>query len=682
MQRENVQDQQGSDGHETGGVYLSKDAGDTWTRINSLNPRPMYFSQIRVDPSDERFLYVLGVSLHRSTNGGKTFTGDGGDRVHSDFHALWVDPRDGRHLITGCDGGFYATWDRTRKWEHLNHMALGQFYHVTIDSRRPYRVYGGLQDNGSWGGPSRTFAGPGIVNEDWISVGGGDGFVCRTDPFDPDIVYSESQDGSMGRRNLKTGETGRIAPRAKKGVRYRFNWNTPFVLSTHNPGIFYCGGNFVFRSLKRGDDLKAISPEISRTGRGTATAVAESPMNADVLWCGTDDGNLWVTKDGGSNWTNVADKVGLPGPRWVATLEPSRFVEGRCYAAFDAHRSDDDQPYACVTEDFGETWQSLRSNLPVGSTRCLREDLKNGNLLFCGTEFAAFASLDRGKTWTKINGNLPTVAVHEMALQPNGSDLVVATHGRSVWITDIAALRQMTGEAVEAAAFLYAPTAVVRWHNEPSRGTGGGAQRFVGENPNRGAVLSYSLTKKAEKAQVRVLDYTGKVVRELEAKTEPGLHQVTWDLAARAPQAAGRQGGANRGAADEGGRRPRAAADAAAPGSGAETPPAPAPANRPAGGGAQGAGGQGAQGGQGGGPGGRQGGGGRGAGRGVPLGIYRIVLVVDGKEFEQAIRIEADPTLPPEVAANVGFEETVEETGEEEEERAREAVLDPLVIHD
>ncbi|MEO6595106.1 MAG: PDZ domain-containing protein, partial [Planctomycetota bacterium] len=723
-QMPNVQNQQGPDSHEYGGVYRSADGGESWTRINSLNPRPMYFSQIRVDPSDERYLFVAGVSLHRSTNGGKTFTADGGDRVHSDFHALWIDPRDGRHMITGCDGGFYASWDRARRWEHLNHLALGQFYHVTIDSRRPYRVYGGLQDNGSWGGPSRTLAGPGIINSDWISVGGGDGFVCRTDPFDPDIVYSESQDGAMGRRNIATGETQRISPRPTRGVRYRFNWNTPFVLSTHNAGIFYCGGNYVFRSLKRGEDLKAISPEISRTGRGTASAVAESPRNADLLWCGTDDGNLWVTKDGGSNWSNVADKVGLPGARWVATLEPSRFVEGRCYVAFDAHRGDDEQPYVYVTEDFGETWQSLRGNLPVGSTRCLREDIKNANLLFCGTEFAAFASLDRGKTWAKINGNLPTVAVHEMALQPNGTDLVVATHGRSLWITDIGALRQMTGEAMQAVAFLYEPAPAVRWHSEPSRGTGSGAQQFVGANPTRGAVLSYSLTKKAEKASIRILDYTGKVVRELEAKTEPGLHQVTWDLAARPPQvavAAGRGAGAAAntergpgGAAGQGrGRRGARAGQGNAAG-GAEgteaasqttspiappTTPAGAPAREPgqpvAGaprpqGGQGGPAGQGGSGGQvgSGAQGGPGGGFGRGGGRSVPLGVYRILLDVDGKVVEQTIRLEADPTLPPDVAATVGFEdaETGWDDAEEQEEHegeaeARGASAAP-VIHD
>ncbi len=230
-QRENVQRQQGPNGHEYGGVYKSTDGGETWARINSVNPRPMYFSQIRVDPSDDKYLYVLGISLYRSSDGGKTFRGDGNNGVHPDQHALWIYPRDGRHMIVGCDGGFYMTWDRMAHWDFLNHLAIGQFYHCCVDSRRPYRVYGGLQDNGSWGGPSHSLSG-GILNEDWVTVLGGDGFVCRVDPTDPDIVYAESQDGNIARRNLRTGEFAAIRPRLKEGQPpYRFNWNTPFILS-------------------------------------------------------------------------------------------------------------------------------------------------------------------------------------------------------------------------------------------------------------------------------------------------------------------------------------------------------------------------------------------------------------------------------------------------------------------
>jgi photosystem II stability/assembly factor-like uncharacterized protein len=534
-QRENVQEQQGPNGFEYGGLYKSSDGGESWTRINSVNPRPMYFSQVRVDPSDDKYIYVLGIGLYRSEDGGKTFKTDNGE-YHPDQHALWIDARDGRHMLLGTDGGYYVTYDRMARWEYLNHMAIGQFYHVALDSRRPYRVYGGLQDNGSWGGPSHTLDGQGPINADWIMASGGDGFVCRVDEQDADLVYCESQDGHMSRRNLRTGEFAPIGPRGQRDrPPYRFNWNTPFILSTHNSQIFYCGGNHVFRSVKKGDDLQEISPDISRTKRGSASALAESPRNANVLYAGTDDGYLWVTRDGGTKWTNVADKIGLPGPRWVASIEPSRFVEGRAYVAFDAHRSDDDAPYVYVTEDYGQTWKTLRGNLPMGSTRVLREDIDNQNVLYLGTEFGVWVSLDRGGVWTKINNNLPTVAVHELAQHPTSGEMVAATHGRSVWVLDVSALRQMKTETLKAEATLYKPTTAMRWRREPTRGTpyGGGNHRFVGENPPSGAQIYYSLAKKAEKIQLKIVDYAGQTVRELPVKKEQmtvGLHRLPWDL--------------------------------------------------------------------------------------------------------------------------------------------------------
>jgi photosystem II stability/assembly factor-like uncharacterized protein len=586
-QRENVQDQQGPGDHEYGGVYKSTDGGDTWTRINSVNPRPMYFSQIRVDPSDDQYVYVLGISLYRSMDGGKTFRDDGSRNVHPDQHALWINPKDGRHMIVGCDGGFYVTYDRMDHWDYLNHLAIGQFYHVAVDSRRPYRVYGGLQDNGSWGGPTNSLTSTGMINEDWLFIAGGDGFVCRVDPGDPDVVYYESQDGRMGRRNLRTGETASIQPRSR-GTGYRFNWNTPFILSQHNPRIFYCGGNYVFRSLKQGADLKPISPEVTRTKRGSATALAESPLNPEVLYVGTDDGYLWVTRDGGANWTNVTDRLGLPGYRWVATIEPSRYAEGRCYVVFDAHRSDDDAPYVFMTEDFGQSWKSLRANLPAGSTRCLREDLKNPNLLYLGTEFAAWASLNGGQSWSKINNNLPTVAIHEFALHPTAGEVVAATHGRSLWVLDVTALRQMTKEALTAKVHLYEPNTAIRWRSEPARLTmyGNGSRRFYGENPPLGAPIWYSLAQKAEKVSLKVVDFAGKTIQELEAKKEPGLHHVVWNLT-RQQTREDRE--------PMGGRRS-----------------------------------QGFQ-------------------RGVPVapGMYRVVLTVDGQDYAQALRVEADAAQAP-----------------------------------
>ncbi|MCS6859802.1 MAG: PDZ domain-containing protein [Abditibacteriales bacterium] len=646
-QQPNVQDQQGPNSHEYGGVYRSDDAGVTWKRVNSLNPRPMYFSKIRVDPSDDKYVYVLGVSLYRSRDGGKTFTADGNSRVHPDQHALWINPKDGRHMIVGTDGGFYVTYDRMTTWDHLNHAALGQFYHVAVDTRQPYRVVGGLQDNGTWMGPSRSLSSSGTINEDWFVIGGGDGFVCRVDPTDPDLVYYESQDGNMQRRNLRTGAWASIRPRPVPGKRFRFNWNTPFILSHHNPSIFYCAGNYVFRSVKRGDDLRIISPEIARTGRGTATALAESPRNPDVLWVGTDDGNLWVTQDGGQKWTNVADKVGLPGPRWVASIEPSRFVEGRCYVAFDGHRSDDDEPYVFVTEDFGKTWKSLRANLPTGSTRVLREDVKNQNLLFVGTEFAAFVSLNRGAYWTRLNNNLPTVAVHEFAIHPTAGEVAIATHGRSVWILDITPLRGMTKDALTAPAALYEPNTVIRWRREPTRVSmyGNGHRRYFGENPPNGAQIFYSIHQKAEKASLKILDHEGKVVRELPAQTAPGLHVATWDLS-RTPQRPAGGGGRGGGARPEGATSPQGATGAA----GATPPPlegsgeTPTPPSQGRGGGFGGLGG---------------------FARPVPAGLYRVVLTVDGKEYTQTLRIENDPVVPEASTANDDAETEEEEMKQE-----------------
>jgi len=541
----------------------------------------MYFSQIRVDPSDDRYVYATGVALYRSSNGGKTFRPDGGNGVHSDQHALWIDPRDGRHMLVGSDGGFYASYDRMQHWDYLNTTAIGQFYHVVVDTRQPYRVYGGMQDNGSWGGPSRSLSG-GILNDDWVLIGGGDGFVCGVDPEDPDVVYGESQDGNIYRRNLRTGASASARPRGA----HRFNWNTPFILSRHNPRIFYSAGNHVFRSLKQGENCKPISPEIPRTKRGSGTALSESPLNPDVLWAGTDDGNLWVTRDGGKEWTNVVDKliaakVGVKGPRWVASIEASRFEQGRAYVVLDGHRSDDDEPHVYVTEDFGEKWKSLRANLPWGSTRVLREDVDNPRLLYLGTEFAVWASINRGESWTKINSNLPTVAVHEIAVHPTAGEIVVATHGRSLWVLDVSALRQIKPSTLEEKMHLFRPQAAVRWRSEPTRGSpfGSGSRRFVGQNPPPGAQIYYVLGKKADKITLKIVDFTGKVVRELQAPGEAGFHRVSWDLTRLSLRLFGER-------------------------------------NVP-------------------------------FGELVAPGMYRVVLTVNGEELVQSLRVDADPTAPP-----------------------------------
>lgn len=543
-QQPNVQDQQGTEGYKYGGVYKSTDGGVSWQRINSLNTRPMYFSVVKVDPEDEQNIFVLGVAQHQSRDGGVTFTADFGRRVHADGHDLWINPSDGRHMIIGCDGGVYVTFDRGATWDHINTVAIGQFYHVAISPKEPYWVAGGLQDNGSWAGPALSRSG-GAVNEDWISLNGGDGFVCRVDPEDPDLFYAESQNGAIVRRHLVTGERGSIRPRREEGKVYRFNWNTPFILSAHNSKIFYSAGNYVFRSLDRGNDLRPISPEITLTQRGSATAFSESPLDPNVLYAGTDDGALWVTRDGGYNWDNITSRLGLPSPRWVATIEASRHAPGRVYVCLDAHRSDDDSPYIFISDDFGQTFKPLHESLPWGSTRCLREDLVNPNLLYLGTEFAFWISIDRGQSWTQFNQNLPTVAVHEVAIHPTNGEIVVATHGRSLWACDVSPLRQLKPENMTTAVAFFDPKEVVRWRRDAQRG--GTNRSFLSQNPSSGASLWYALPTQASTVVARIENIQGELVFELTGKAEPGLHMISWNLTAAAPPSA-RAGGRGAGA--------------------------------------------------------------------------------------------------------------------------------------
>lgn len=550
-------DRQGDNGHEYGGLYKSADGGESWTRINTLNPRPMYYSQIRIDPSNSDNVMVMGTSLYRSTDGGKSFDRGAGNGMHVDHHAEWIDPSNGDHIIHGCDGGVYVTYDAGKNWDHLNHVAIGQFYHVGVSSDRDYRVYGGLQDNGSWGGPSRT-AGTGARNQDWVRIGGGDGFRCLVDPDDTNVVYSQSQNGPPSWRNLETGARGSLRSRGGRGERVRFNWETPYVLSGHNSKIVYTAGNKVFKSLNRGQNMKAISPNITNTDRGAATALAESPEDADIVYVGADDGALWATHDGGDNWFDcfavelaAPDKEAegkeggpsadgddaakpisdlVPGPRWVSELVASAHERKRAYVTLDGHRSDDDATYALMTSDGGETWVSLTGTLPAGagSARTIAEDPVNEDVLYLGTEFQAFVSLDRGGNWTRFNGDLPTVAVHAFAINEPSGEVVAGTHGRSLWITSVNELRQMTPEVMGKPVHFYKPVSAVIWRD--AMGTGDTNRRFAAENPQAGAHFVYHLKEGAKAVKMEILDSTGKSVRTMDAPKQAGLHRITWNL--------------------------------------------------------------------------------------------------------------------------------------------------------
>ena len=553
---------------DSNGIYRSEDGGDSWTKVSDVAVRPMYYSQIRVDPSDDQRIYTLATRAHRSSDGGTTMTQDLAQGVHEDSHELWIDPDNGAHMILGNDGGLFRSYDYGDNWDFLGTLPVAQSYSVCLSPERLYSLYTGLQDNGNWGTPSAKRGNRGPGNVDWLMISGADGFVCAVDQDDSSTLYYETQNGNMRRVDLTTGQTVNIRPQVEGES---WSWESPIYLSPHDQNIFFTAGKSVFRSLTRGEDPHAISGNLAITERGTGTAVAQSPMNPQVLYAGYTDGGLWVTRDGGADWTRIDEHVGLPGLRYVDSIEPSRFAEGRVYVAFDGHRSNDDAPHAYVSEDFGTTWRSLNDTLPtVGSTRALREDIYSENLLYGGTEFGMFASVDRGRTWTRINGDLPTNSVQEVAIHPTAGEIAIATHGRGVWILDVTHLRQMTDPAVHG-THLFEPAPAVRWGaRRIRRGDLYGGDRFYAENHPGGAVIYYGLADDAQEVTLAIRNQAGEVLREVPATdlgenaTSAGLHRVIWDLrrdlteeerAAAEERGRGRGGrGGGRGGGGRGGR--------------------------------------------------------------------------------------------------------------------------------
>jgi photosystem II stability/assembly factor-like uncharacterized protein len=541
-----------------GGVFRTDDRGETWTHVSKLAPRGFYFSEIRVDPKDDQHLWVLGTDLYVSKDGGTTWSRQAAARTHVDHHALWIDPANPRRVLLGNDGGIYASWDAGEKWTFLNNVATGEFYNLGVDFKTPYTICGGLQDNGTWCGPSATLAATnvqeedsdqasGITNQDWRYYTGGDGFHVAIDPTDPSILYSEYQGGAINRLNLATGVRKQLRPAAREGQpEYRFNWNTPFVISHHDPSVLYLGGNVLFRLSNRGDDWQAISPDLTTlnpkkmvsAGSGAETyctivTISESPRDPKVIWAGTDDGNVQLTRDGGGSWTNVAGNL-PPEARglYVSRLEASHFDPARVFVAMDGHRSDVFKPFLFVSDDFGASFRPISATLPAGGpVQVVREDLENPDLLFCGTEFGAFASFDRGAHWTPLKQGMPTVAVDDLLIHPRDRDLIAGTHGRSILVLDdIAALEQATAAVRAVPYHLFQPRPARAFYYLPYGGIWGDGF-FTAKNPPFGAVIQYWVKEYSpDDVSIEIADAKGRTVRKLKGPASPGFNRVVWDL--------------------------------------------------------------------------------------------------------------------------------------------------------
>jgi len=527
-----------------GGTFWSKDGGESWTQISYLNPRPWYFSTPAVDPVDPARLYVPGDSFYVSSNSGKDFT-RAEIHVHPDFHAIWVDPRDHMHLLVGTDGGVFESRDKAETWNMLNGLVASQFYAVAFDMRKPYWVYGGLQDNGCWGIPTQTNHG-GVAYYDAVSVGGGDGFHCQVDPEDWTTVYSESQGGALSRIDLAKGGNKYIQPNFEGS---RFNWSTPFIISPNNPHTLYLGANRLYKTVDRGDHWRPISPDLTtndaskqRPGRlgvtqditgaeqhCTIITISESPLHQGLVYVGTDDGNVQVTRNDGATWTEIGHNVpGLPANTWCSRVTASKWVEGRVYATFDGHRSNDFKPYVYISEDYGKTWESLGGGLP--DEDCLyviTEGQRNRDLLFLGSEKSLRVSLDRGKSWTRLQSGFPTVAVHDLKVHPVELDLVIATHGRGIWTLDVSGLEQLDHEAMDKDVVLLHPQNVLLL-GRINRHQWEGDKNYLANNSQPGTRIQYYLHKPAKDAKIVISDPSGQTTTDYTGDTKVGLNVVEW----------------------------------------------------------------------------------------------------------------------------------------------------------
>jgi photosystem II stability/assembly factor-like uncharacterized protein len=544
------------------GLYKSEDGGKSWKHLNSdfaLVVRPFYFSRITIDPKNPDIVYKGGLNGSISRDGGKTFRNLGA--MHSDIHDILVDPIDTNRIYVATDGGMYRSWNNGSTLDIVKNLPISQYYHITLDTEEPYNIYGGLQDNGSWYGPSKSDGG--IEARDWNSVGYGDGFRVLKHPTKK-IIYSEMQGAeNIWRYNLETKELKTIQPLQEKGVvKLRFNWNTPIVTGLHNPDRIYAGSQFVHVSDDMGASWKIISPDLttndklkmnqensgglSKDNSGaenhcTLFTIAESPLSKDIIWAGADDGNVQITQDSGKTWKNVtANIIGLPKNTWCYHIEASNFAKGSAYAVFEGHTKNDMNTYVYKTTDFGTTWTSIVTKDIDGFARCIQEDYVNENLLFLGTEKGLYITVDGGKNWSKFENNMPAVAVMHLDLHKKTNDLVMATHGRGVIILDdVSILRQVTNEIIASDVYFFKTKPFVKVENSSFGGTASELE-FVGPNPSTSAQIVYYLKKRNTfgKIEMEIQDMNGNKIVNLPVSNQKGINIVSWDFNEKGPKVA------------------------------------------------------------------------------------------------------------------------------------------------
>ena len=547
-----------------GTLFRSDDRGENWKKVHDdarINFRPFYYSDIRVDPTNPDHLYSLSGGLYKSTDGGQKFERIAGG-VHGDHQSFWIDPVNSRRLLSGSDGGYQVSYDAGANWDVVNNVTLSQFYQIFVDDENPYNVLGGLQDNGTWRGPSRTTNSAGILKDDWNAITGGDGYYAVPVPGKSNIIYSNLQGGVIFQKDMNTGNTRTIHPYPKitgsagdaiKDHKYRFNWDSPILISPHDPKTVYFGGNVLFKTTDEGYSWEVISPDLTTNDKSkqltsggeiyqdntaaefhcSILTIAESHVQEGVIWVGTDDGNVHITTDGGKKWTDITKRIsGMPKNSWVGKIDASHFDAGTAYIAIDHHRSDDFKPYVFKVTNFGKRSENLSRGLPQNDyVKVVREDSQNSKLLYAGMEHGIYASWDGGKEWSAIMNNLPPVSVRDIKIQTIENDLVIGTHGRGAWILDDIAPLQEMANTKSSGLHIFQPRTTYRW--QMSRMDASQGQReYRAENPPYGAIISFHLaTGKIDTVKIKIADSEGNHVSEFKVdEPKPGFNRTAWNL--------------------------------------------------------------------------------------------------------------------------------------------------------